>query len=132
MKYIPHKHTPINVNTILTLERNTANFNDKLAVLITKAVGTMPCAYIFAILAILGMPGLFSPFVAQWIQWVSQTFIQLVMLSILMVGQRLLSRHQEVQSDEQHPLARKICADLETIIHQNNELLHDREKIQEN
>lgn len=129
MKYTPHKHTPINVNAILTLERNTAKFNDKLAVLITKAVGTMPCAYIFAILAILGMPGVFPPFVAQWIQWVSQTFIQLVMLSILMVGQRILSRHQEVHADEQYPLAKKICADLETIIHQNNELLNDSKKI---
>jgi non-ribosomal peptide synthetase component E (peptide arylation enzyme) len=129
-RYTHYKHIPINVNALVSLERKTANFSDKTALFLTKSVGTMACAYAFAVLAIIGMPGLLPPAVAVWVQWVSQTFIQLVMLSILMVGQRLMSRHQELQSDEAHPLAKKLCADLETIIAQNNELIHDSKKIQ--
>jgi hypothetical protein len=41
----------------------------------------MWCAYAFAVLALLAL-----------IQWLSQTFIQLVMLSVIMVGQAILSR----------------------------------------
>lgn len=123
MKYQPHEHTPVNVNTLIEFRHKTSDFNNKIAILLTKGVGTMVCAYAFAVLALLGMPGLFPPYIAQWVQWISQTFIQLVMLSILMVGQRLLSGHQEASADEQYPFAKKVVNDLETIIRQNNELL---------
>ena len=33
------------------------------------------------------------------IQWVSQTFIQLVMLSVIMVGQNILSRASDKRAD---------------------------------
>ena len=34
------------------------------------------------------------------IQWISQTFIQLVMLSVIMVGQNILSRASDKRADE--------------------------------
>jgi hypothetical protein len=128
----PYTHTPINVNRMLEFEHATASFGDWLAVRLTKAVGTMTCALFFALLALLGMPGLFQPTVAQWIQWLSQTFIQLVMLSILMVGQQVLNRHQELQAEAQFETVQKMYADLETIIQQNNEILQHGKKVQEN
>jgi hypothetical protein len=92
-----------------------AGINDKIAIALTRGVATMWCAYLFAILAILGFPGLgASP--TQYVQWVSQTFIQLVMLSVIMVGQKVLGRHQELQSDEQFNTTKKSHHDIEQIM----------------
>src|SRR6266700_3719959 len=80
-----------------------------------KAVGTMICAYIFAVLAIIGYPG-FHATATQWVQWISQTFIQLVMLSVIMVGQGILGRQQELQADEQFRTTMSTYHDIEQIM----------------
>lgn len=67
------------------------NFNNKLALIITKAVSTVWCAYIFAILALIALPSAIKGGTLALVQWLSQTFIQLVMLSLIMVGQNLMS-----------------------------------------
>ncbi len=66
--------------------------NGKIALALTTAVGTMWCAYAFALLAILVVPQAVNGGLLTFIQWVSQTFIQLVMLSVIMVGQNILGR----------------------------------------
>jgi hypothetical protein len=77
--------------------KNINKFNNWLAVKISKGVATMWCAYIFAVLAILGFPYHNLTF-QTFIQWTSQTFIQLTMLAILAVGQNLLSsKHDQTQ-----------------------------------
>jgi hypothetical protein len=78
-------------------------FNGKIALVLTTVVGTMWCAYAFAILALVALPSALpgSPTggLLQMIQWVSQTFIQLVMLSVIMVGQNILSRASDKRAD---------------------------------
>jgi hypothetical protein len=118
----PHPHTPVNVNLIRAIETQTGNFSQRLAVRVTTIVGTMACAYIFVLLAILGFPGLHAT-LPQYVQWFSGTFLQLVMLPVLAVGTAQLGRHQELQADEQFRLTQKICADNETMIKQNTMLL---------
>jgi len=66
--------------------------NDRIALGLTAAVGTMWCAYAFATLALVVLPEAVRGGMLTLIQWLSQTFIQLVMLSVIMVGQSLLSR----------------------------------------
>lgn len=75
----------------------------------------MACAYFFAALALIGYPG-FGATATQWVQWLSQTFIQLVMLSVLAVGQQLLSRKQELQADEQFSTTQKTYQDTEAML----------------
>ena len=111
----PHQYQPRNVNALHQAEQAAAGFNQKLAITLTKAVGTMACAYIFAILAIIGFPGLQAT-PTQWVQWISQTFIQLVMLSVIMVGQSILGRKQELQADEQYRTTMSTYHDIEAII----------------
>jgi hypothetical protein len=66
-------------------------FNSRFALILTRAVGTMWCAYVFALLALVALPdALSSGSILPLIQWISQTFIQLVMLSVIMVGQNIL------------------------------------------
>ena len=66
--------------------------NGRIALALTAAVGTMWCAYAFAILAIVVLPQAIGGGLLPLVQWVSQTFIQLVMLSVIMVGQNILGR----------------------------------------
>jgi hypothetical protein len=73
--------------------------NGKVALVLTGAVGTMWCAYAFAILALLVVPQAVSGGLLTTIQWVSQTFIQLVMLSVIMVGQNILGRASDKRAD---------------------------------
>ena len=66
--------------------------NGRIALALTTAVGTMWCAYAFALLALVVLPQAISGGLLLFVQWVSQTFIQLVMLSVIMVGQNVLGR----------------------------------------
>ena len=79
------------------------DFNRKLADKITKFVGTMWCAYLFAIIACISLPSAIQtgdPIVI--VSWVAQTFLQLVLLSIIMVGQSVQSSALEQKINETH------------------------------
>ena len=66
--------------------------NGRIALALTTAVGTMWCAYAFALLALVVLPQAIGGGILPFVQWLSQTFIQLVMLSVIMVGQNVLGR----------------------------------------
>ena len=75
-------------------------FNGRVALILTTTVGTMWCAYAFSVLALVALPQALQGGLLPIIQWVSQTFIQLVMLSVIMVGQNILSRASDKRADE--------------------------------
>ena len=66
--------------------------NGRIALVLTTIVGTMSCAYAFALLALVVLPEAIGGGLLTSVQWLSQTFIQLVMLSVIMVGQNVLGR----------------------------------------
>ncbi len=84
-------------------------FNAKFAVLITRGVGTMACAYLFAIIALISLPDAIKAGRAALISWIAQTFLQLVLLSIIMVG-------QTVQAAASDARASKEFADTEVVM----------------
>jgi hypothetical protein len=84
-------------------------FNAKLAVLITRLVGTMWCAYLFTGIALIGLPAALRPSGEGIIAWIAQTFLQLVLLSVIMVG-------QNVQSLAADARAENTFKDAETIL----------------
>lgn len=73
--------------------------NGRIALALTSAVGTMWCAYAFALLALVALPGALGGGLLSFIQWLSQTFIQLVMLSVIMVGQNILGRAADKRAE---------------------------------
>jgi hypothetical protein len=80
-----------------------ARVNKWLAVKITEGVGTMWCAYAFAILAIISLPAAIASHNAVIIvQWISQTFLQLVLLSIIIVGQNVLAAATDQRAEADH------------------------------
>ncbi len=79
------------------------DFNTKLAAKITSGVATMWCAYAFAIIALISLPSaLKSGSAITIVGWVAQTFLQLVLLSIIMVGQNVASASVEQKITETH------------------------------
>lgn len=82
-----------------TTAKEHVGFNGKLALGLTTAVGTMWCAYAFAILALVVLPDAINGGLLTLIQWVSQTFIQLVMLSVIMVGQNILGKASDKRAE---------------------------------
>ena len=81
-------------------------FNRKLAVLVTSGVGTMACAYLFAAIALISLPkAIASHDVIVIVSWVAQTFLQLVLISIIMVGQKKSSDSVEKMIAETHAAA---------------------------
>lgn len=86
--------------------------NARLAVWITNVVGTMLCAYVFAGLALVALPAAVqsgSPTVL--VNWLSSNFAQLVLLPIIIVGQRIAS----AASDQRALTDHEILARLDTM-----------------
>jgi hypothetical protein len=114
----PFPHKPRNVNVLHKAELEASGVNTRIAVGLTKSVGTMWTAYSFAVLAIVGLLailGWLPPLVALLVVWASQTFIQLVMLPILSVGQNVLGRHAELMAEEQYNTTMSTYHDIEEI-----------------
>jgi hypothetical protein len=78
-------------------------FNLWLAQKITSGVATMWCAYLFAAIALISLPkAIQSGDSIVIISWVAQTFLQLVLLSIIMVGQKVQAQSVEETINETH------------------------------
>ncbi len=108
-------------------EQVPPNFNGRLALIITGIVGTMWCAYAFAVLALVVLPqATGSPLLL--VQWISQTFIQLVMLSILMVGQNIQGRAADQRAADTYKDAEAIlheCLQLQAHLEAQDKILDD-------
>ncbi len=87
-------------------------FNSYLAVKITSGVAIMWCAYIFAIIAFISLPEAIAGGIATTIQWIAQTFLQLVLLSIIMVGQNVASKASDQRAVSTYKDAEAILSEL--------------------
>lgn len=112
---------PVHATTIDHLPTASAyqRFNKKIAVRITAGVGTMTCAYIFAAISLFGLPtalgqSLHGAGPLPVVQWIAQTFLQLVLLSVIIVG-------QNIQAGAADARAAKTFEDAEFIKNQVNE-----------
>lgn len=91
-------------------------FNEWLALHTTRAVGTMGCAYAFAVLAILGLPQAIHDSIRHGplplVTWLSQSFLQLVLLSIIMVGTTISLREQDARAAQDHAALMELVSEL--------------------
>ena len=104
-------------------------FNSRLAVLITTSVGTMWAAYVFALLALISFPQALSAFIrgdtVTGISWISQAFLQLVLLPIILVGQNVISASQDARAEADH----ETLTALHTMNVRQLQLLEQQERI---
>ena len=115
--HLPHGHA---------LDR----FNSRLAVRISKAVGSMYCAYAFCLLALLSLPAVltiagYTHFFPHWlvaaglialVAWIAQTFLQLVLLRVIMVGQDVMGRASDARSAKTFEDVEAVRTDLTTAL----------------
>jgi len=102
------------------------NFNKKLATIVTNIVGTMWCAYAFTLLAIVSLPDAIHSGVAALVSWTAQTFLQLVLLSIIMVGQSVNSEKAEKRAEEDHAMIMQELSELKDIHVDIHDILQSR------
>jgi hypothetical protein len=78
-------------------------FNTWLAVRITKTVGTMWIAYLFAAIALISLPAAIrTGDTIIIVAWVAQTFFQLVLLPIIIVGQNVIQAANDARAEADH------------------------------
>jgi hypothetical protein len=74
-------------------------FNTKVGLKITLVVGTMWTAYLFTLIALVSAPAAFSTGDRIVIvAWIAQTFLQLVLLPIIIVGQNVQAAAADARS----------------------------------
>lgn len=91
--YVQHPHIearktkkPVEMET----GKSAKSLNEKLGLGITKRVGTMWAAYAFFALTLVSLPSVIMKGDSiQIVAWIAQTFLQLVLLPIIIVGQNI-------------------------------------------
>jgi len=103
-------------------------FNAAIAVRITRIVGTMYCAYVFTLIALVALPAAIqqgSPTVL--VNWLSSNFLQLVLLPIIIVGQNVISAAQDARAEADH----ETLTALHTMSKQQIDILEGQNEILE-
>ena len=90
---------PVKVADLLPRGTAVNRFNTRVALVVTAVVGSMWCAYAFALFDLISLPDAISGGAATIVSWVAQTFLQLVLLSIIMVGQNVQAAAADKRSE---------------------------------
>ena len=123
--HIPHPHLENRKEAFARARQEANDFNSRLAVKITSIVGTMWCAYAFAALALISLPEAIKAGTATLVAWFAQTFLQLVLLSIIMVGQKVAAAKSDMQLEQTYKDAEallEINDDMHQLVKQNVQL----------
>ncbi len=132
------RHQPKNVNET---QKQKLTFQDRVALIITSAIGTMYAVYFFAI------------FLAGWMLWQAKfsnqpfdpypfafllfigNIVQLLLMPLILVGQNIQARHSEIRADEEYRTTKTSFQDIEHIIEhlnaQDKELLRQSKLLEE-
>ncbi len=124
--YVPHRRTqgklenppegPVKVAEQFPHGSAAARFNSWFAVKVTNGVGTMWCAYLFAAVACVSLPAAIrADSAVVLVSWISQTFLQLVLLSVIIVGQNVLASAADKRSEETY-------MDADAVLHESVKL----------
>lgn len=92
----------------------------------------MWCAYAFTALALISLPAAIHAGIGPLISWIAQTFLQLVLLSIIMVGQKVAAVASDKQAYQTYRDAEallEISDELHKLIKLNNRMTDDIHRI---
>src|SRR5580704_12457836 len=95
-QHIRHPHIasrradrPVKVRDLLPRGSASNRFKTMVVIVVTTVVGSMWCAYAFALFDLISLPAAIRGGAPTIVSWVAQTFLQLVLLSVIMVGQNV-------------------------------------------
>ena len=126
-----HPHQPRNVNLVLEAEEAAGSFNQKVAVGLTTIFQAMPTFWLimaWIVLWIIANATILRFDPLPWPLLLALASVpQLPLMIVIMVGQGLLGRKQELQSEEQYNTTMKTYHDIEQVLQhlsaQDGELL---------
>lgn len=123
----PHPHRPININQA---HAESLSLNERVALAVSKRVGTMWFCYGLAMLMLVwGAVNMalgeyaFDKYPFSFLFFCLGGIMQSLLMPLIMVAQNLDAKHAEAKTDEEYRMTLKVCHDNETIITQNNRLL---------
>ncbi len=136
-KHNPVQHTPRNVNLVHEAEKREAGFNQKIAISMTNLFQSMWTFWAILAWIILWIVLNILPFAWDRLPWPLLLCLasvpQLPLMIVIMVGQGLLGRKQELQADEAFNTTMKTYHDIEEIMQhlsaQDAELLKQSQMI---
>jgi hypothetical protein len=125
-KYVPHPHMeerklagPPTVAAAVAKVHGPGligRLNAKVGLKITLIVGTMWCAYLFTLVALISAPSAFkSGNSLIMVSWVAQTFLQLVLLPIIIVGQNVQAAAADARSEATYKDAAAVLEEAKQI-----------------
>ncbi len=86
--------------------------NGRIGLFITTVIGTMWAAYLFTLLALVSLPSAVKTGSELIIvAWIAQTFLQLVLLPIIIVGQDIQAKASDARAEETY-------RDAEALLHE--------------
>jgi hypothetical protein len=108
---------PIKTNDLRQPKSNSffAKLNARFGLRITLVVGTMWCAYIFTVLALFALPDAIKQGTYFIIVWLSSSFLQLVLLPIIIVGQNIQAAASDKRAEETYKDAEAVLKEAEEI-----------------
>ena len=89
-------------------------FNARFGLLITVIVGTMWCAYVFAGIALISLSANIHH-TQTLILWISSSFLQLVLLPIIIVGQNIQAKSSDKRAEDTYK-------DADAVLHESIEI----------
>ena len=90
--------------------------NGKIGLMLTTLVGTMICAYVFGVIALISLPSaVTSHNLTIIIAWVSSNFLQLILLPVIIVGQNLQAKASDKRAENTYK-------DAEAVLHEAIEI----------
>ena len=90
-------------------------FNARFGLKVTLVVGTMWAAYVFSLLALLALPSAISQGTYYIIVWLSSSFLQLVLLPIIIVGQNIQAAAADKRAEDTFKDAEAVLKEAEEI-----------------
>ena len=112
-RYIPHPHIAGRKTTRpAKVDDERVGINGKIGLFITAVVGTMWVAYLFTVLALISFPqAIKSGDTIIIIAWIAQTFLQLVLLPVIIVGQNIQAKASDKRAEQTYE-------DAEAVLHE--------------
>jgi hypothetical protein len=90
-------------------------FNARFGLWITVIVGTMWTAYLFTLIALVALPDAIKGGAYTTVVWLSSSFLQLVLLPIIIVGQNIQAKAADKRAEETYKDAEAVLKEAEEI-----------------
>lgn len=114
-----NRHVPVNVNEKV---QGTLGFQDRIALFVTTALGTMWAVYGFGIIMLAWIiwqfvlhEQAFDPYPFAFLLFLGN-IVQLLLMPLIMVGQNVQSKHSELRAEESYKTTTSSFHDIEHVM----------------